>query len=211
MKKRQGLGFGVVLLPCIGLIALGSACSSSSSTGSEDSGVGTGTGTGKGSSSGSGTGTAAGSSTGSGTGTSSGTGTGAGSSTGSGTGGSGTGTGSGTGSGTGTGSGSGTGCGGVELTIYNYLHWCNVSVDGTLEPLMEQETICVGAAPVNVTAVNQASFIWGSWEYGTASTQGTGSDHATTATVTSGTACIVACCPDPGQGAASCYASNPCP
>jgi hypothetical protein len=181
MKKGrfEGLGLCVGLLPLLGLIALGDACSSASTSNTGDDA----------------------SSKGSGTGTS-------------------------TGTGSSSGSHSGSGCNGTELTVHNYLNWCDVAVGvGATPSTASSQSACFLASDAElphsvISAVAEPGFqLWsGMWEVGIDGDKAgtvTGSGQGATSTVaidpSGATACVVVCCANSASGSDCAGSASLCP
>lgn len=128
-----------------------------------------------------------------------------------------------TGSSTSASTGSGPACSGatpVALTIKNYISWCNVTVDGNA-PVGADQTVCVAAGPIDVSAVAKAGFELGAtpWhdtdgdtgngEQGTITGTGQTASSAAVVTVSGTAACAWVCCETAGM--MDCPTTDQCP
>jgi hypothetical protein len=115
-------------------------------------------------------------------------------------------------------SGSGT-CSGdtpVELTVLNYLSWCDVTVAGGASSSAATIKTCVADGTVTLTQKAESSaFQLGDW-YGVSGdtgkgTPGTvaGSTSTATISVSGSSACVSVCCPF--TGGSGCPGKNECP
>ncbi len=210
MKRSLLLSAGLAALV---LVPLGAGCGSSSSNGTSDAGPdATGSssnssGGGSGSTSSSGTTSSSGSTSSSGT-SSSGSSSSSSSS------------GSSSGDAGSDATASDGGCSGatpIELKVYNYKAWCNVSVAGTAIPTpglgtTEAQSVCVHAGDrLSATAVS------GTFEIGTPPLPFISGTNAVTdmgatasANLSNGATCVFICCPFAGGSGCS-GLTNPCP
>jgi hypothetical protein len=118
------------------------------------------------------------------------------------------------------------GCGGatpVSLTVLNFEAWCSVAVAGGSASLAAEQTVCVAAGTVDLSASAASSAFelgaapWrgtsgdnGSGDPGTVTGTGTSAENSTTVVVTTGSVCVAVCCPFSSPAGTGCPTTNPC-
>jgi hypothetical protein len=127
-----------------------------------------------------------------------------------------------TGSGSSGGGGACSGATPVSLTLKNFLMWCSVSVAGGTASSAADQTMCVAAGTVALSATANTGFELGAmpWQHtsgdhgsgdpGNVTGTGQSAASATTVSVSGSSACVSVCCPGV-NGTAACPTTNQCP